>query len=49
MDPGATVNCEVNVWARCWPWEPSTPVDPPGTVTVSLAAGHERPGCLELE
>src|ERR1039458_7850281 len=43
MDPGATVNCEVNVWARCWPSEPSTPVGPLGTVTVSVAPGTSGP------
>ena len=43
MEPGATVNCEVTVWARCWPFEPTTPVAPPGTVTVSVAPGTSGP------
>ena len=43
MEPGATVNCDVKVWARCWPSEPSTPPAPPGTVTVSVAPGTSGP------
>src|SRR6516165_8592494 len=43
MEPGATVNCEVTVWARCWPCEPMMPPDPPGTVTVSVAPGTSGP------
>ena len=43
MDPGATVNCDVNVWARCWPSELTAPPAPPGTVIVSVAPGTSGP------
>src|SRR5271165_5720142 len=43
MDPGATVNCDVTVWARCWPSEATTPLAPPGTVIVSVAPGTSGP------
>ena len=49
MEPGATVNCEVTVWARCWPSEPMTPVDAAGDGDRLGGAGHERPARLVLE